>query len=782
MLYKRTGGNWTELGSPDAPGPLAPGTQLTLSASGSTLTFEENGVARVSATDTTLSGGAPAIMAYGAADADNWVGVGATGGVVTDDFNRTDGSLGSAWTAMGDGGLAISSQVVTGSSATYSGAIRVGETYSSDQSSQVEVTATQLSGGQWIGPAVRAQNGGQDLYLGLYWWNNGSPLLMLYKRTGGNWTELGSPYAPGALAPGTQLTLSASGSTLTFEENGVARVSATDTTLSGGAPAIMAYGVADADNWVGVGATGGANTYTVGGTVSGLSGTGVLEDNGRDDLSVSANGVFTFATALAQGAPYVVSVKTNPDAQVCNVTNGSGTVGNANVTNAVVTCTSAGTVVTDDFNRTDGSLGSAWTAMGDGGLAISSQVVTGSSATYSGAIRVGETYSSDQSSQVEVTATQLSGGQWIGPAVRAQNGGQDLYLGLYWWNNGSPLLMLYKRTGGNWTELGSPYAPGALAPGTQLTLSASGSALTFEENGVARVSATDTTLSGGAPAIMAYGVADADNWVGVGATGGFTVQYLSTDANGVASYSMTSAHDGPGPQTLRVLQPSHPTAGVAHNFLYVLPVEAGLATDFGDGLDTLEALDAQDQYNLTVIEPTFGSDPWYADNPEDTSIQYETFMMQLQVWVRTAFSTTGTEQNWLIGFSKSGQGAQDLILKHPDVFQLAASWDFPADMSSYDQFGQSSSEAYGTDANFQTNYRLTQAFVDAHKAPFTAENKIWIGGYSAFQTDISDYDALLTSEGILHTDGSSVLRAHRWDSGWVPEALAALAEDGAHLS
>src|SRR5262249_16327631 len=33
-------------------------------------------------------------------------------------------------------------------------------------------------------------------------------------------------------------------------------------------------------------------TFTVGGTVSGLSGTVVLQDNGGDDLSVSANGSF----------------------------------------------------------------------------------------------------------------------------------------------------------------------------------------------------------------------------------------------------------------------------------------------------------------------------------------------------------------------------------------------------------------------------------------------------------------------------------------------------------
>src|SRR5262249_33073756 len=52
------------------------------------------------------------------------------------------------------------------------------------------------------------------------------------------------------------------------------------------------------------GATTGAVTYSVGGTVSGLSGTVVLQDNGGDDLSVTANGAFTFATRLANGAVY----------------------------------------------------------------------------------------------------------------------------------------------------------------------------------------------------------------------------------------------------------------------------------------------------------------------------------------------------------------------------------------------------------------------------------------------------------------------------------------------
>ena len=66
-----------------------------------------------------------------------------------------------------------------------------------------------------------------------------------------------------------------------------------------------------------------AKTYSVGGTVSGLSGTVVLQDNGGDNLSVSANGAFTFATRLATGAAYNVTVKTNPSRQSCSVSRGS---------------------------------------------------------------------------------------------------------------------------------------------------------------------------------------------------------------------------------------------------------------------------------------------------------------------------------------------------------------------------------------------------------------------------------------------------------------------------
>ena len=458
-----------------------------------------------------------------------------------------------------------------------------------------------------------------------------------------------------------------------------------------------------------------------------------------------------------------------------------------NYSNTVSATTSAGsTAGSDDFNRADGSLGANWTDISDGGLSISSQATVGSSAGVAGDIWTGQTYAGDQYSQVEVTSTQLTGGQWIGPAVRAQNGGQDTYLGIYFWNSGSPQLRLYERSAGTWTQLGGSYNSGPLAAGTQLKLVAVGSEISLLQDGVVRIAVTDNSLTGGAPGIMAFGAATADNWSGGIATSssnpGFQVDYQGTDANGVATYDASSPDDG-GTQVLRVLVPTNPAPGVPHSFLYVLPVEAGLGTTYGDGLGTLRALNAQNQYNLTIIEPSFGIEPWYADNPNDATVQYETFMTKdLLPWVTQNLVLTGHEQNWLIGFSKSGIGGEDLILKHPDLFTLAASWDFPADMSSYNQYGSSSANSYGTDANFQSNYRLTPAFVNAHKTPFLSTNRIWIGGYAAFQTDMTDYDALLTSDGIAHTTETPTSVAHRWDSGWVPIALAALSQDSLNLT
>jgi len=85
----------------------------------------------------------------------------------------------------------------------------------------------------------------------------------------------------------------------------------------------------------------GTGTLTIGGTVTGLAGTGlVLADNGTDTLPVATNSSFTFKTAVATNGAYAVTVKTQPSnpAQTCTVTGGNGSA-TANVTSVAVSCT-----------------------------------------------------------------------------------------------------------------------------------------------------------------------------------------------------------------------------------------------------------------------------------------------------------------------------------------------------------------------------------------------------------------------------------------------------------
>jgi len=80
------------------------------------------------------------------------------------------------------------------------------------------------------------------------------------------------------------------------------------------------------------------STFTIGGTVSGLTATVVLQDDAADNLSITANGSFVFTTPLASGSSYAVTVLTQPAGQTCAVSNGTGSVASANVTDVTVTC------------------------------------------------------------------------------------------------------------------------------------------------------------------------------------------------------------------------------------------------------------------------------------------------------------------------------------------------------------------------------------------------------------------------------------------------------------
>ena len=130
-------------------------------------------------------------------------------------------------------------------------------------------------------------------------------------------------------------------------------------------------------------------TYPVSGTVNGLAGSGlVLQNNGTDNFAVTGNGTIAFAAAVPSDTAYAITVLAQPadPYQTCIVTNGTGTVPAAPVSNIDITCatdkysisgTVSGLLGTGLVLRNNG--GDDLPIAADGGFTFATQVESGNS-------------------------------------------------------------------------------------------------------------------------------------------------------------------------------------------------------------------------------------------------------------------------------------------------------------------------------------------------------------------------------------------------------------------
>ena len=151
------------------------------------------------------------------------------------------------------------------------------------------------------------------------------------------------------LSTGSLVLQDDAGKQLTFTSNGTQTFSNTYTSGATYSVNVVAQptgqtctasstnGTITANVTITVACTSGSTSYSIGGMVSGLTGTLVLQDNGGDNLTITSNGSFTFLTKLAPGSTYLVTVLTQPSGETCSVAGGNGTA-NANVASVSVTC------------------------------------------------------------------------------------------------------------------------------------------------------------------------------------------------------------------------------------------------------------------------------------------------------------------------------------------------------------------------------------------------------------------------------------------------------------
>ena len=370
-------------------------------------------------------------------------------GSASDNFDRADGALGSNWTTVSGTGAPkiVSNTLRVRTAGALSSAYWSASTFSSDQFAQASLPN---SSGTQYGPGIAVRLSGSKGYF--LWYGNSSNTVSLWRMDSSSSETLLKQSASLTVSPSSDVwKIQAVGSTISGYQNGKLVVQATDTNITSGSPGVwLYYSSNQIDNWSG----GDVTTYPIGGTVSGLSGTVVLQDNGGDDLSVSASGAFTFGTGLTSGSAYSVTVKTNPAGQTCSVANGSGTVGSAGVTNVAVTCTAnaagtysiggtvsglSGTVVLQDNGGDDLSVSASGAfTFGTGltsGSAYSVTVKTNPAGQTCSVANGSGTVGSAGVTNVAVTCTANAAGTYSiggtvsglsGTVVLQDNGGDDL--------------------------------------------------------------------------------------------------------------------------------------------------------------------------------------------------------------------------------------------------------------------------------------------------------------------------------------------------------------------
>jgi S-formylglutathione hydrolase FrmB len=256
---------------------------------------------------------------------------------------------------------------------------------------------------------------------------------------------------------------------------------------------------------------------------------------------------------------------------------------------------------------------------------------------------------------------------------------------------------------------------------------------------------------------------------------GATVALAAADkeAEGVAKHVVESEYQK-GPTEIRVLLPEKLEKGKRYPVVYVLPVEAGTESRFGNGLNEVKKLDLHNKHGLIFVAPTFSQLPWYADHPTKKDVRQETYFVKTVLPLVEEKYPALAEQKGrlLLGFSKSGWGAFSLLLRHPDVFGRAVAWDAPLNMQRSGAFG--SGDIFGTQENFE-KYQVTK-LLEQRSGDLGKEKRLALTGYANFREHHVAVHELMMKLKVPHEYREEKKPKHTWDAGWIEDSVKFLTE------
>lgn len=245
------------------------------------------------------------------------------------------------------------------------------------------------------------------------------------------------------------------------------------------------------------------------------------------------------------------------------------------------------------------------------------------------------------------------------------------------------------------------------------------------------------------------------------------------------SYLIESEYQ-PGRQRIVVLLPDQfevPGENTEEKIrmLYVLPVEAGSLSKWGDPVKETIKADLHNRHQVICVFPEFGQLPWYADHPTEKSVRQESYLLKSVIpFIEEELSLPESRvERYLVGFSKSGWGAFSLLLRHPNTFKKAAAWDAPLMMERSGLYG--SGPIFGTTENFR-KYEIA-GLLRVRARDLQSSPRLISMGYDNFRGHLLQFHKLATELKVPHVHRDGPQRKHHWESGWLSEAAELLLAD-----
>lgn len=199
-----------------------------------------------------------------------------------------------------------------------------------------------------------------------------------------------------------------------------------------------------------------------------------------------------------------------------------------------------------------------------------------------------------------------------------------------------------------------------------------------------------------------------------------------------------------------------------------LPVEKGDGRKYGHSLAEIGRLPAHLREGTVFAAPTFSESPWLVNHAFRADCQQEEHLVR--VVVPTVLAMLGTQVRppvHLLGFSKGGFAALNLLTRHPSLFAVASVWDASllSDRPPHPQLV----EVAGSTARLD-EYDVRQN-LRRHAQALQGARRIALGGIGTLGADWTAGRQLLEALDIPHDAYPDAPADHRWDTAWLAPAI-----------